>query len=749
MSPKSPPASPGAAQPTARGWPRPVGWLLPALGLVLASWFAFMPAFHGTWIWDDFAELVHAPEIRDPAGLGKIWFAPEGVDYFPLKTTVQWLQWHLWQEHVLGYHVSNVALHLLSAFLFWHLLRKLGLRLAWLGGLLFAVHPVVVESVAWMAELKNTLSLPPLLLAMGAYVDYDARRRRADYRRALLLFVVAMLCKTSVVMLPVVILLYVWWKRGRITKDDLKASAPFFAVSLMLGLVTVWFQHQRAIGEGVILVSGVGARLAGAGLAVAFYVGKCVWPVDLLPIYPRWTVEPPSFLQFLPWLGIAVGLGWLWAKRATWGRHALFGCGFFLINLAPVLGFITMSYLHIAWVADHFVYLPLLGLIGLATAGAATGIGRLAVPLRPYAIGGAVAVGALLACQSHRYAGIFRDEETFWTYTLQHNPRAWVAHGNLGKAALDLGRVEEAIGHFEAALRLKPDYAAAHYNWGNALVQQRQLPVAVAHYEAALRLMPDYADAHINLGNTLVMLGRAVEAAGHYEAALRVTPNNAGAHYNLGKIMARLGRWQEAAERFETALRLNPGFVAAHVGRGDALIRLGRLPEAVGHYEAALQLEPGLAVAHYDLACVLLQTERVAEAVAHFETALRLKPDYAEAHNDLGYALVQLGRPAEAMAHFEAALRFKPDYPEAHTNIGNVLFQSGRLTEALARYQTALRINPDYADARCNAGLALFQLGRMQEAKRYFESALRLNPDDAQARDYLNRLQTLGPTPGN
>ena len=312
--------------PTAPGRPSPPrgtgGWWWQAALILLVGWWAFAPAFHGGWLWDDPLEITDNPELRDLDGLRNAWFAPMTSDYFPLKTTVQWVLWRCWHDQPAGYHLTSAGLHLLSALLLWHLFKKLGIRLAWFGGLLFALHPVTVESVAWIAELKNTLSLPLLLLAMCAWIDYDNQGRRSDHLRAVLFFLAAMLCKSAVVMFPAVLLLYAWWKRGRITWKDFKASAAFFAISLILGLVTVWFQSHRAINWVVIPIGGFLSRLACAGLALSFYSAKAVLPARLIPIYPQWVVNPPAPVQFLPWLGLGA-VGWvLWKNRTGWGRHA-------------------------------------------------------------------------------------------------------------------------------------------------------------------------------------------------------------------------------------------------------------------------------------------------------------------------------------------------------------------------------------------------------------------------------------------
>jgi len=275
-------------------------WWLVGLGvlIVVASGiFAFSPALHGDWLWDDPAEITQNGDIQDSAGLAKLWLAPSTPDYFPLKATLQWVQWKLWKDNVVGYHASNLLFHLLSALVFWRILGKLGLRCAWLGALLFALHPLTVESVAWIAEFKNTVSLFLLLLAFSAFLDFDAQRRRRDYALALGFFLAAMLCKTSVVMFPTVLLLYGAWKRGRVGVKEIGASAPFFLISLGLGLVTIAFQSHRAINGWDIPESTFLSRFACAGLAVLFYFYKSILPIGLLPIYPQWSVNPPTFLQ--------------------------------------------------------------------------------------------------------------------------------------------------------------------------------------------------------------------------------------------------------------------------------------------------------------------------------------------------------------------------------------------------------------------------------------------------------------------
>ena len=552
--------------------------VLRAVLIVAVGWFVFFPALHGDWVWDDVLDITGNPLLRDAHGLVKIWTDPTGLyDYYPVKYTVQWLQWHLWHNNTFGYHLTNVGLHLLSAFLVWHLLRKLGVRWAWLGGLLFTIHPLVVESVGWIAELKNTLSLPPLLAAFSCWLSFDGHRRRRDYLGALLLFVVAMLCKTSVVMFPLTLLLYAWWRRGRVGFADLKASAPFFTVSLGLGLVTIWFQHHRAltgVETALPLAGDLWTRLAGAGGILAFYFWKCVLPVGLMPVYPQWPVSAGAPWLWLPWVVLAGLVFWFWRQRATWGRHALFGTGWFLFHLAPFLGFFAISYQRFTWVMDHLAYVPLLGLIGLATAGAGVALDRLGGPARGWALAAIGILCGVLALASHRHAAIFQSDDALWTYTTQHNPGAWLAHYNLANVRMKQGRTADAIRSYEQAVQVRPDFAEAQCSLGVALLSVDRRGEAIPHLEAALRERPTMAEAHTALANVLAANGRLDEALPHYSEAARLKPADANFQFNLGNALLQSGRFQEAAIHLREAVRLDPTDAQARQALAAALRRL-------------------------------------------------------------------------------------------------------------------------------------------------------------------------------
>lgn len=530
--------------------------LLRVFLIAMAGLWVFSPALCGDWLWDDSRLVVGNYHLRTLAGLEKIWLAAPMADYWPLTWTLLWFEWHLWKNLTLGYHACSLALHLLSGYLIWHLFRRIGLRWAWLGGLLFVIHPLTVESVAWISEIKNTLSLPLFLLSLSAYMDGDEGRN--GYLRSLLYYLAAMLCKSSVVMLPAILLLYCWWKHGRITRHDLQKTLPFFCIALVLGSLTLYLQTQYDTAIGTAAEPAMITRLIGAGIALLFYLGKFLDPTGLMPVYPRSMLAPHSLLQLAALPLLVVALVSLWTRRQGWGRHTLFGFGFFALNLLPVLGLLHMSYFNISPVADHLVYLPMIGLVGLAVAGLEALARQLSRPLRPllFAVTGAWVL--LLAWQAHSYAGQYFSGEKLWTYTLNLNPDAVTARDNLGLALLQGGRVAAAQEQFAAALQIDPSDSTAHNDLAVALLQTKQFPETIRECEAALRLNPNYAEAHDNMALALAQMGRIPEAIDHENAALQIEPDAVAVRRRMGDLLRQAGRPAEAEAQDEIAARLDP-----------------------------------------------------------------------------------------------------------------------------------------------------------------------------------------------
>ncbi len=623
--------------------------LLQAALIIGAGWWIYWPALHGDWLSDDRLYVTENPLLNDPARVWKAWFQPGSfIEYYPLHETVQWVQWKLWGKDTLGYHVTNVVLHLLSALLLWRLLLKFGLRLAWLGGLIFVIHPVMVESVAWIAELKNTLSLPPALLAMCAWIDYEEHKRRRDYGLALGFFLAAMLCKITLALFPLVILLYAWWKRDRITWSDLKVSAPFFLISLVLTLTSFLSgPGTTGVDTAQVLMPHLGGffwRLALAGQIISFYFTKSLIPIWPSSAYYEWTVDPRRLWQFLPWPVLLGVIYWLWTQRHRWGRAALLGLGFFLINLAPFIGFISISYMVSSWVYDHFLYLPIIGLIGLVIAG----LGRLDELLPPPARlcgRGVFAVTlALLAWESHDYAKVFINEETASLYNLKLNPQNYITRCTLGDYYLKLGRVPDAMLQYEEALEINPNLVDANFNLGVYLFQNGRWAEGMAHYWKAQEIDPNFAAAHANLGSALAQMGRLDDAIAQFRMALEIDPRDAEVHYDLGVAYSRTGRVDEAIFQYQKAIEINPNFSLALANLGILFFQNGRLDEAIDQYQKALQIDPHSIPVRTNLGIALFQRGRFDEAISEFEEIVSVTPDDANAQRNLATARAEAAR---------------------------------------------------------------------------------------------------------
>jgi protein O-mannosyl-transferase len=742
-------------------WPGPRGWLrracLPAGLLVALTLAAYAPALRAGFVWDDDVYVTANPHHEDPAGLRDIWLRPRGIlaaypgrgidALIPLTFTTLWVEHRLWGVEPLGYHAVNVALHALAAVLLWCLLRRLRVPGAWLAAALFAVHPVMVESVAWVAELKNVQSGVLALLCLLAVFRFAppedgeggaGGRRRRYLLLALLLFAAALLSKSAVVALPVVVALVIWWKRGRVRPGDLVVVAPMLAMSAAIGLLTLFAEKPTGAAGGGAWEAGVLERALVAGRALWFYVGKLLWPVGLSSIYPRWEVDASAAWQALFPLAAVVALAALWLLRKRWGRGPLAAALCFTALVAPTTGLFAVNYHLYSFVADHFQYHAAPALLALLAAGLAALWGRAAGAAPRWTAAVACAVLLLgLGAMTFRHAQTFASEKARCLGTIAKNPTAWLAHNNLGVALNAEGNARAAVEHFRTALRLRPGYAEAHNNLGVALVALGELEEAAEAYGAALSIRPDYAAAHNNLGAVLASAGKLREAIPHYREAVRIRPDYAEARTNLGRALLAVGETDEAFRQYREALRARPGYAEAHNDLGLALAATGKPGEAVEAYREALRLKPDYAEAANNLGAALASAGEPEEAIRQFETALRIRPDYAEARNNLGRTLASRGRTDEAIVAFREAVRLKPDYAEAHNNLGTALASRGALDEAIDAYREAVRLAPGDAEAHANLGAALTSAGRLAEAVRYLEEALRLEPDLVAAHNAL------------
>ena len=538
--------APPASTPTALPW-----WLAPAIfGAVLAVYFPVLG--HG-FVWDDDAHVT-VPALRSLHGLWRIWFEVGATQqYYPLLHSVFWLEQHAWGDAAFGYHLANLTLHAGAALLFARVLHRLAVRHAWLAALVFAVHPVQVESVAWISEQKNTLSTIFYLGAALAYLRFDETRHRASYGFALGLFLCALLTKTVTATLPAALLVVFWWRHGRIEwRREGAPLLPFFVAGALAGLHTAWLERTLIGAEGAAYDLGFLQRLLLAGRVIPFYLGKLIWPAGLTFIYPRWTIDPATVSTWLPLAGVIALTAGLWLiRRRT--RAPLAAWLFFVGSLFPVLGFFNVFPFQYSFVADHFQYLASLGLIALAAG---------ALPLRTAHMRRAgVALGtvviATLGFLTWRQAPMYRDSTTLFRTTIDRNPACWMAYNNLGRQFVgDPARLPEAIALFEKSLALHPGNADALSNLGLALSQTGRAGEAIAPLELALRLKPKLYQAHNNYGIALAGAGRLEEAAVAFSHAAQVNPHLPQIHDNWAKVCRALGQTAEADAHFAEAARL-------------------------------------------------------------------------------------------------------------------------------------------------------------------------------------------------
>jgi protein O-mannosyl-transferase len=532
--------------------------LVLSLLLVVVTMVAYLPAWQGTPIWDDDAHLTR-PELRSLEGLVRIWTQPEATQqYYPLLHSLFWGEHQLWGDWTLGYHLVNILLHSISALLLVRILRRLEIPGAWLAAAIFALHPIQVESVAWISELKNMLSGVFYFSSVLAYLKFDRTKKLGPYAIALVLFALGLMSKTVIATLPAALMVVVWWKRGKISwKRDMLPLFPFFIIGTTAGMFTAWAERKLIGAEGSEFNFSVIERLLIAGRAIWFYLGKLFWPADLIFVYPRWQVSQTVWWQYvfpaatLLLLGV---LGWLSQRR----RGPLAGLLFFIGTLFPVLGFLNVYPFRYSFVADHFLYLASLGIIAPVSAGTALLFEHWQLWHRSTGYVFCVALLALLAILTWRQSAMYTDIETLWQTTIERNPNAWMAHDNLGAVLLQKGQPNEAIAHFRKVLEINPNSVDAQANLGDALLQKGEVDEAIAQYRMALQIRPDDAPAHYNLGNALLQKRQVDEAIAHYQTALELNSNLADAHNNLGIALLQKGETDKAIAHYQRRSKSTP-----------------------------------------------------------------------------------------------------------------------------------------------------------------------------------------------
>lgn len=608
-----------------------------AVALMLLTIVVYLPVWKAGFILDDNDYLTENPSIVGSQGLKEVWTTRE-ARICPLVITSFWVGHALWGLNPTPYHVVNVLLHGLCALLFCRVLLRLGAgrATAWLAAALWTLHPVQVDTVAWISELKNTQSGLFYLLCILFFLKWrheanstgiqQPGRRRWYYALSLLFAVMALTSKSSTVVLPVVLGLCVWWIEGRWQWRLLWRLAPFFLFSALACAWSIWEQKTQG-GIGGIWALSWTDRIIVPGRALWFYLGKLLWPQPLTLIYPRWELDAASVFSYLPTLAAALAFFLLWQRREGRLRPCFFAFAIFIVVLLPVVGLVDHFFLRYSYVGDHFQYLACMGPLALAASGIVS-MERFFKSRHPLLFPGLVAgLLLILGVSTLRHAPVYQNMETLWTDTILKNPRSWLAHNNLGTVMQEKGRMEEAISHFRTSIQLNPEFEASRINLGNAL------------------------------SNT--------------------------------------GRLEEAIPSYERGVAINPKFATGYYNYGCAFVRHGRLEEAIVQFQKALEIFPGHKLARNNLASALLDLGRPAEAVPHCQKIVDDSPDNPKSRTTLGNALAQSGQAEQAVVQYQKVLEIDPTYPDAQNNIGVVLLGLGRLDDALYAWKSILTADPD------------------------------------------------------
>lgn len=584
-------------------------------GLLFAMTLAvYRPVLDNGFIWDDDEYVVENPVLRTAEGLQRIWLDFGATpQYYPLVHTTFWIEYQLWQLDPVGYHVVNVLFHALAVLLLWRVLALLQLPGAWLAAAIFAVHPVYVESVAWITERKNVLSGVFYLASLFAYLRAEGfgngapedRGSSRFYALSLSSFACALLCKTVTGSLPAVILLVLWWKRGRVGWADVRLLLPFFLLAVGFGAVTAQLetQHVGAVGRDWDL--SFLDRCLVAGRALWFYAYKLIWPAQLVFNYPRWEIDTGHWPAYVFPAAVLAVLTGLWAARSRVGPGPLVAVLIFAGTLFPALGFFDVYPMRYSFVADHFQYLASLGLVSLFAAGAAKAAARISGGRRGPSAAAAVILLAVLGVLTWRQTQVYRDLETLWRDTLAKNPSSWMAHVNLGTIIEERGDVEEAAQHYRESIRIQPVQPEAYNNLGSALRKQGEFDEAAAQLRRSLQIDPRYVLALNNLGLLYHDRGEYDEAIRHFQQALEIHPEFAAAHTNLGVTLGAQGRWDEAIRHQREALRIDPNLPQAHTNLASALLERGKVDEAIAHLRRVVELLPESELAKRNLRSIL------------------------------------------------------------------------------------------------------------------------------------------------
>ncbi len=685
----------------------------------------------------DFDDYLYVANNNNVQG-GLTW---QGIKW--AFTTTQAYNWHplTWFSHMLdcrlygvnpaGHHFTNVILHIANT-LFLFLVLRLMTGSLWRSAFvaaLFALHPLHVESVAWVSERKDVLSTFFWMLTMWFYIRYVRRPCLVNYLPIAVTFALGLMAKQMLVTLPFVLLLLDYWPLQRLTWNRqnhqlqersfgsvsfsrcLLEKLPLLVMSVVASVIVFLVQSEAGLVKNTVEIPIV-YRLGNVPLAYVKYIIKMFWPVNLGILYPH----PGANLSlwqallagcFLSCISILIILAF---RRRKW---LIVGWLWYLGTLVPVIGLVQVGFQAMA---DRYTYIPLIGLFLIITWGAADIVGNQKYAKIGLATAAVTVLSALTILTSMQLPR-WKNTIAIYEHTASAIPNNDVLRCYLGWFLMDQGKLDEAVKNFNEALQINPNFAVAHGNIGCVFVQMGKPNEAIRHFTEALQIEPDSAKVHNNLGAVLAQQGKVDEAVKHYTRALQLEPDFVEAHNNLASALAWQGRFDEAIRHFNEALRIKPDDAKSHNELGRTLLSQGRLDEAIICFNQTLQIEPNFADAHYNLGIIFIRQNKLDKTVTHFTEALRIRPDFTEARSKLGYALTRQGSLDEGIKEYRKVLQMLPDSPDAHNNLGVALAMQGKFDEAVSHFNEALRIDPDFTDARRNLRRALNRQSSPDEAE--------------------------------
>ena len=697
----------------------------------------------GFLVWDDNDHVYENPYVTGTHGYTRAWQHWRDPSFYPVTFTTFYVEWRLADGQPWLFHLDNVVLHAANAVMAGLLGGALGLSTgtAWAAAGLWALHPMSVASVGWIAERKNVLFLFFYLAALLTYArgldDPSPDRGRRLWMLSIALAVASLLSKATAATLPVVVVLLHWARGHPFDARFARRALPYFALALLVG----WLHVTR---EVVAPTLPLGTRLLIAARAVWFYIATFLWPSDLVAVYPRWSTEQARALGVSAAAGLATAaLIGAWQRRRL-PRAAWFAAGFFVLNIGLVVGVMWFPYMRFSYVADHLAYTATLGLALLSALAGATVLRRLATP-RPLGLALVLGLWLLLAVASRGQTKVWLDTERLWTDTLRVNPTSTLAHNNLGVALSEAGRKEEARAHFEASLRLQPGDPTAELNLGVDAAGRGEWTEAIGRYKRALRQHYDSALAWNNLGSVAGARGQDRRAEWLCRKALALNPDEADAHRNLAGILVRIGRPDEALDHFRAAVLLAPRSVPAHEQLAELLVKQGAIDEALAHYEAAHRLDPGSKSILGSLTDLLVEKGDLRKAADYLTAGVARAPDVGWFQLQLAQVLGDLHENERALEHYEKAIALAPtaeDKAELHAMVAVFLEEIGRREQAIARYELALATDPDELDAHYDLAGILASEGKLDAAAGHYREVLRISPDHAEAAAALARVRS-------